>query len=153
MTKSKDIFLALFGGVLLALMVTSNSLLAQNTNAVFASWFAHGIGASVILTILIFSYTMQIKSEKSQAITTKVQWWLYLGGVAGAFVVFLSSVVINKGLSLSAAISLILVGQILFGIFSDSIGLFGTIKRKIHIKDFIVILLVLTGSYLILFWK
>ncbi len=126
-------------------MVTSNSLLALNTNAIFASWFAHGIGACVILTIFLFSFVMQFKTDKTQKVTKNIKWWLYLGGVVGAFVVILSSLVINKGLSLSAAISLILVGQILFGMFSDSIGLFGTIKRKILLKDFIV--LVLAGSY------
>ncbi|BBH51998.1 hypothetical protein JCM31447_04350 [Fluviispira sanaruensis] len=90
---------------------------------------------------------MQFKKDKTQKVTKNIKWWLYLGGVVGAFVVILSSLVINKGLSLSAAISLILVGQILFGMFSDSIGLFGTIKRKILLKDFIVIVLVLAGSY------
>ncbi|MCC3768665.1 DMT family transporter [Streptomyces sp. UNOC14_S4] len=77
--------------------------------------------------------------------------WSYLGGIPGAFTVMLASIAVNSDLELSGTIALMLVGQVLFGIVSDSFGLFGTPRRRLVLADFLVVLSVLAGSALIIF--
>lgn len=149
--------LALIGGGLLTLMIETNSQLAQTSSPMFASWVAHGVGAAVALVmmwlVLQRSKTPR-QSEENQAHTSqtaKVPIWFYLGGIPGAFTVILAATAINGGLTLSATISLGLVGQIVFGMVADHFGLLRTRQRQIGGSDLLIVALVLLGSVLILF--
>ena len=50
---SKDWFLALLAGLLLALMIDYNSLMAKHSTPLFASWVAHGVGSMVAFFFVI----------------------------------------------------------------------------------------------------
>lgn len=156
--RSTDWLLAIAGGVLLALMINYNSLLAKHTTPVFASWVAHGLGAvAALVLVVLFSGTLRrgkrSRTTGEQAATPpkNVPRWFYLGGIPGAFTVILAAIAVNGDLALSGTIAFMLVGQILFGIASDHFGLFRTPKRRIVLTDFVVALLVFTGSVLIIF--
>ncbi|KDM93316.1 membrane protein [Photobacterium galatheae] len=149
----KNICLAIIGGSFLTLMIQTNSYLAKDTSAIFASWVAHGVGAVTALLIVLITYRLLSGQGNAQQVKErkKIPLWLYLGGIPGAFTVILAALAINGGLSLSSTISLGLVGQIAFGIVSDYFGLLNTQKRKITMIDMGVISLVLIGSMMILF--
>ncbi|MET0405688.1 MAG: DMT family transporter [Cystobacter sp.] len=150
--RSKDWLLSLAGGLLLALMINYNSLLARHTTPMFASWVAHGLGA-IAAWVLVILYTRVTRPPAATATAPpgKVPLWFYLGGIPGTFTVILAAITVNSGLSLSGTIALMLVGQVLFGIASDHFGLFRTPRRKLVAADFLGALSVLTGSALIIF--
>jgi transporter family-2 protein len=67
--------------------------------------------------------------------------------------VALSSIAVNSELALAGGLSLLLVGQILFGLLSDQLGLFGTPQRMLNRFDFLATACVIGGSALLIFSK
>jgi transporter family-2 protein len=157
--RSADWLLAVSGGLLLALMINYNSLLAKHTSPMFASWVAHGLGAIVAFALVVAtSRLVRLKAGVDDETrrqpgkrTQRQPLWFYLGGIPGAATVVLAAITVNSSLSLSGTIAFMLVGQALFGIVSDHFGLFRTPKRRIVPADFLVTFTVLAGSTLILF--
>lgn len=153
--RIKDGLLAFTGGVLLALMIDYNSLLAKHTTAVFASWVAHGVGAAVALVLVVLSASVFRRNTGREARMKqgKPLLWLYFGGIPGAFTVMLAAIAVNGSLSLSGTIALMLVGQIVFGMVSDHFGLLLAARRRIVRADILAMLCILTGSAMIIFGK
>ncbi len=151
--RFKDWLLAIVGGVLLALMISCNSLLTKHTTPVFASWVAHGIGAIIACVLVMVSPRLfQPHAAKPMVHSpTKVPLWFFLGGIPGAFTVILAAIAVNGSLSLSGTISFMLVGQIVFGVLSDHFGLLHIPKRRLQTDDLWVVLCVLAGSAMIIF--
>jgi len=154
--RSRDRLLAIAGGVLLALMINYNSLLARHTTPVFSSWVAHGLGAVAALALVVlYSRIARPAGSETQRETRlpsgKVPLWFYLGGIPGTLTVILAAITVNSRLTLSGAIALMLVGQVIFGIVSDYFGLFRTPRRRLVAADFFGALAVLAGSALIIF--
>ncbi|WP_211209428.1 DMT family transporter [Thiofilum flexile] len=140
--------LGIFSGMLLTLVIQTNGVLAKNTSPLMASWVAHGVGALGAL-LLIMLISRWGKTQQPQR--GRPAWFYYLGGFSGAMTVILSTFTLNGGVPLSSVIALGLVGQVVFSIFSDSFGILGSIQRRITWVDSLVILLVTTGSLLIVF--
>ncbi|MEV4506094.1 DMT family transporter [Streptomyces klenkii] len=141
-------------GALLALMLHCNSLLAQHTTPVFASWAAHGTGALVALTLVLLTTrrrapTTTDKRQPAQP-AKKAPRWAYLGGIPGALTIMLAAITVNQGLSLAGTIAMMLVGQIVFGLVSDRFGLFHSPKRHLTTTDGLAVLCTLAGSTLII---
>lgn len=147
-----DWLLAIVAGILLAVMIDFNSLLAKHSVPVFASWVAHGFGALVALVIVGLGATL-LRLKPQKAISPKPQspFWSYWGGIPGTFTVILAAITVNSPLGLSGTLALMLVGQVLFGIVSDQFGWFGIPQRKIGVTDGLVILFVLSGSGILIF--
>lgn len=143
--------LAIISGVLLTLMIMSNSYLSQFTSPVKASWLTHGVGAIFSLIIFIIFGLNKMKANQS----VKAHVISYLGGIPGAFTVLFAAITVNSPLSLSGSIVLMLVGQVIFGFFIDYFG-FVNIKakcQKIKRCDLIVAGLFVLGSLLIVLGK
>lgn len=150
--KSLDWLLAVVGGVLLALMIYFNSVMAHYSTPLFAAWVAHGVGILASI-VFLFLFTKNVIRKKQQANKhIKIPLWCYLGGIPGAMTLVLSAIAINSSLKLSATLALMLVGQILFGIVADRFGLFGSLKRKLTLNDLCVVVSVLLGSALIIYF-
>jgi bacterial/archaeal transporter family-2 protein len=149
--RSTDWLLAIAGGVLLALMIHYNSLLAHHTTPVFASWVAHGLGAVAALALVAIHARMAGPSAPVTEPHTRPPLWFYAGGIPGTFTVILAAITVNSSLALSGAIAFMLVGQVIFGIASDHLGLFRTPRRRIAGTDLLGALAVLGGSTLIIF--
>lgn len=153
MTKSVDWGVAFLGGALLALMIRFNSSLAGISSPLFASWVAHAVGTVVAIVLsLLFSQVANLRPVLMDAsLLQPKKRWTYLGGVPGAMTVVLAAITVNSSLGFSGSLALMLVGQIVFGIVTDSLGWFGSMKRKLSWLDFSVVCLVLLGSILIIF--
>ncbi|MCT9933588.1 DMT family transporter [Planotetraspora sp. A-T 1434] len=145
--RAVDWLLALAGGVLLTLMTLSNAVLARYTDAVYASWAAHGLGALVALILVVVVRRGRPKTPGDDA--GRAPLWYYLGGIPGAFVVIVSAVAVNSELALAGTIALMLTGQVVFGIVSDRLGLLRIPRRRITAMDLLVAGCVLAGSVLI----
>lgn len=150
--RPTDWAVALAGGVLLALMIDYNSLLAKHTAPLYASWVAHGLGAvAALVLVLLYSRATRAPATDAKPERAKRPLWLYAGGIPGAFTVVLAAITVNSSLALSGTVALMLVGQVLFGIASDHLGLFRTPRRRIVPADFLAALSILAGSALIIF--
>lgn len=136
-------------GALLTAMLKCNSLLGENTTPIFASWAAHGIGALVTGLIVAGVRFRTASTTDASGIQMSV-WWSHLGGIPGAIAVILAVIAVNSWLGLVGAISLMLTGQILFGIVIDHLGLFGATRRPIAPIQFLVASCVIAGSTLII---
>ncbi|MDQ0423192.1 EamA-like transporter family protein [Rhizobium sp. CRIBSB] len=152
MLKYLDWFWAVLAGALLAVMVTINSGLAAHTTPFTASWVVHGVGGLAAFVLLIANVVLAQRSGRI-ASGAKAPFWSYLGGAPGAFAVALSSIAVNSELALAGGLSLLLVGQILFGLVSDQFGLFGTPKRMLNRFDLLATICVIGGSALLIFSK
>ncbi len=151
--RSTDLLLALGGGLILTLMIDSNSLLAKHSTPLFASWVAYGVGSVAAFLLVLVCAIVFRKTNKEIELQRKIPLWVYLGGIPGAMTVVLAAITVNSDLSLSGSFALMLVGQVLFGICSDTFGFFGTPKKRFTWLDLFVVLLVLTGSGIIIFFK
>lgn len=135
-------------GVLLTAMLKLNSLLGSYTTPIFASWAAHGVG-TVVTVCLLIGVRLKKKPIDTASPIQSPEWWTHLGGIPGAFAVILAIMVVNS-LGLVGAISLMLTGQILFGMAVDHFGLFKSQQRRICWVDFVVGLCVVGGSTLVI---
>lgn len=139
-------------GGLLAVMITINSGLAAHSTPFVASWVVHGVGA--VAAFFLLRVNLLLASKRGVTVgqgTSKPPLWSYLGGAPGAFAVALSSIAVNSELALAGGLSLLLVGQILFGLISDLWGLFGTPKRVLNRFDLMAAACVVAGSALIIY--
>lgn len=142
--------LALIAGVLLTTMIMSNSYLARYNSPLFASWLAHGSGAIVAwISLMVMMSGRRAKPRQEMAFSGA--GWRYFGGIPGALTVLLAAVTVNSSLALSGTLALMLAGQLLFGLLSDSRGWFGVIKHSFVGRDFIAVVLVLAGSAILIF--
>lgn len=141
--------IALLSGVLLTLMIMSNSYLSTFTSPLHASWLTHGTGAVVALIIWLTVKTHLPQRHPGK----KIPLWCYLGGIPGAFTVLLAAVTVNSPLSLSGSIVLMLAGQIVTGLIIDHFGLMGLTRRKATSRDGLTLLLLFSGCILIIAGK
>ena len=138
-------FAAAFGtGGLLSFMVLFNGTLAAYGSLFFASWVPHLTGTITALLVL-----SALKPKRAQA--KRPPLWVYLGGVSGAVTVMLSSAALNSGLALSGTIALGLAGQMIFSLFADMRGLFGLPQRTPVRRDILALVLIITGSLILIF--
>ncbi|MFN7010473.1 MAG: DMT family transporter [Allorhizobium sp.] len=145
------IWAGLSGG-LLAVMITINSGLAAHSTPFVASWVVHGVGAvAAVFLLRVNLLLMKRPAAAAGEGASKPPLWSYFGGAPGAFAVALSSIAVNSELALAGGLSLLLVGQILFGLISDLWGLFGTPKRMLNRFDLLAALCVVAGSALIIY--
>jgi len=164
------VLLALIGGMLLAIMIKLNSELAAGLTPVHASWFAHCIGAMTALVLMMLvSKVAQLKRAKTQSSSNELTsdssqsssslnsqsapLWSYLGGLPGALVVIFASITINSELGFSATLVLGLLGQVVFSLIVDHLGLFGMIKKSVNVRQFLPVLCICTGCLLIIFQR
>ncbi|CFR19309.1 Uncharacterized protein conserved in bacteria [Yersinia kristensenii] len=148
--NTRVLVLALAAGALLTTMIMVNSYLARYNSPLFASWLAHGSGAIVAwISLMIVMSRRRVKPKQGTA--SSGPWWRYFGGIPGALTVLLAAITVNSPLALSGTLALMLAGQLLFGLLSDSRGWFGVIKHSFVRRDFIAVVLVLTGSAILIF--
>jgi transporter family-2 protein len=158
MGRAIDWLLASAAGVVLAVMIQLNSQLAAHSSAFFASWIAHGVGAVVALFLVAaaswlarFADTGRDAGDAAGPLPRRsAPFWAYLGGIPGAFTVVLAAIAVNGGLTLSATLALMLVGQMAFGMAGDSFGWFGLARRPLAARELLGALALLAGSAILL---
>lgn len=144
--------LAAFGsGGLLTLAIFVNGEAGRLGGPVFSSWLAHGVGTVVAVLVLAFIWRGQrVAAKAAQANAGKPPLWAYLGGVFGAVTVILTSVAVNSPLALAGTLALGLAGQVVLSLAADYWGLLGLPKRRLDLRDAGAVILIASGSLLII---
>ena len=96
-------------------------------------------------TVVLFAATAVI-SRSVPALGTAVSapWWMYLGGLLGAFYVC-ASIVLTPRLGVATTIGLFLAGQVIASIVIDNFGLFGVPVQAASIPRILGALLIIVG--------
>ncbi|MBU3093609.1 DMT family transporter [Clostridium sp. CF011] len=127
---------AVFIGILIAIMVTFNGILANYTDQYVSILIIHIVGLIAVITVLLF------KKEKFK-IPKNTPLYLFSGGFIGVFMVFFNSLCFNL-LGASLTLSLGIFGQLVLACFIDHYGLFGLniykFKKKKVVGFFIIFL-------------
>lgn len=136
--------LAILSGVLVALMVSFNSLLSSEIGATKALVIIHIVG---LITIIIY---MIITATKPKSIK-KIHPLFLTAGAVGVINIFLSNM---SFLTLGAALTvgLGLYGQLFMSAIVDHLGLFGKTINKITIKKALSLGLMAVGIMIMIIW-
>jgi transporter family-2 protein len=141
-------FLAVFSGVLLALMINVNSELAVTTSAFQASWIAHGVGG-IVATVLYLIF--RNRGQSSEKVALKSRYWF--GGIPGAFTVVLASITVQSEIGLTGTLALALIGQFALSLIIEHFGLFNQPTVRLSVANLVPIFLVTAGALLIIYGK
>jgi transporter family-2 protein len=117
---------AIINGILIAVMISFNGLLAKQLGNNIALIVIHILGVFTTSIIFIFS-RYKYKNIKGLPI------YLFIGGAIGIFNISLNNITINK-LGVALTIGLCLLGQLGTSMIIDHYGLFGVNISKINIK-------------------
>jgi len=128
---------AVFIGVLIAIMVTFNGVLASYTGQYVSLLIIHIVGLIGITTILI------VKRETLR-LHRNLSFYLFSGGAIGVLVVFLNNLCFGA-IGASLTLSLGVFGQLILASFIDHYGLFGLDIYKFKRKKIIGFVIVLLG--------
>jgi len=124
-------------GILIAIMVTFNGVLANYTDQYKSILIIHAVGLIVLIILLL------LKREKLR-IRKDIPIYLFTGGLIGVFVVFFNNLCFNS-LGASLTLSLGIFGQLVLACFIDHYGLFGLNVYKFNRKKIIGFIVILSG--------
>ncbi|MCT4597127.1 MAG: DMT family transporter [Vallitalea sp.] len=128
---------AIINGILIAVMISFNGLLAKQLGNNIALIVIHILGVFTTSIIFIFS-RYKYNTIKGLPI------YLFIGGAIGIFNISLNNMTINK-LGVALTIGLCLLGQLGTSMIIDHYGLFGVNVSKINIKKLTGILIMSIG--------
>jgi transporter family-2 protein len=128
---------AVFIGILIAIMVTFNGILASYTGQYISLLIIHIVGLVGITTILI------VKRENLR-LQKNLSFYLFSGGSIGVLVVFLNNLCFSA-IGASLTLSLGVFGQLILASFIDHYGLFGLDIYKFKKKKIIGFVIVFLG--------
>ena len=139
--------LAFASGGLLAVMLLLNGAMTAASNATFSSLVAHATGSALALAVLLLW-----RPAPGGALVWRggAPLWAYLGGLSGAITVIVTTLAMNSALALSGTLALGLAGQASFALLADRLGLFGLPARPISLRDLAALVLILSGSVLVI---
>jgi transporter family-2 protein len=96
-------------------------------------------------TVVLFAATAIISfSVPDLGPTISAPWWMYLGGLLGAFYVC-ASIILTPRLGVATTIGLFLAGQVIASMVIDHFGLFGTPVQEASIPRILGALLIIVG--------
>ncbi|MBN2557487.1 MAG: DMT family transporter [Clostridia bacterium] len=144
-TFIKNSGLALSGGIMIALMVTVNGVLAARLGNWVALVIIHLIGLITAAAVLIFK-----KSLKD--ITGGVPVKYMMGGILGVFTILLNNMCVNN-IGVSMTLGLALVGQIIASAAAEHLGLLGMVKKKITLRKAPAYLIMTAGAAIMIIWS
>lgn len=76
--------------------------------------------------------------------------WAYLGGIAGAALVMLTSWSVNSPLALTGTLALGLAGQVMLALVFDCVGALGIERRVPKRNDLVALATIIVGTVLII---
>jgi transporter family-2 protein len=138
------IIFALLAGMALPTQFSVNAQLRSVVHSpIIASTISFIVGAIVLLLISLFGKGMSVNKEWLSA-----PWWVWTGGLLGAFYVVASIVLIPR-LGATATVAYILAGQMVASTLIDHFGLIGVQMHSLSIPRVIGILLIIFGVIII----
>jgi transporter family-2 protein len=133
--------LALIAGMAAPTQFAINSQLRQ---VVGGPVLAGAISFLIGTIVLIAAAVIVSRSVPDLGSVTGAPWWMYLGGLLGAFYVF-ASIVLTPRLGAATTIGLFLAGQVIASIAIDHFGLLGLPVQSASIPRLLGALLIIVG--------
>jgi bacterial/archaeal transporter family-2 protein len=137
--------LALIAGMAAPTQFAINSQLRQ---AVGGPVLAGAISFLVGTVVLIAAAAIVSHSVPDLGSVMGAPWWMYLGGLLGAFYVC-ASIVLTPRLGAATTIGLFLAGQVIASITIDHFGMFGLPVQSASIPRLLGALLIIVGVALV----
>lgn len=138
--------IAFASGIILTVIIVSNSIVAKHTSPYYASAVLYAVGTISSLILAIITH----KSNKPNDNKAQLSILVYSGGILGILTTISDAITTNSPLSFVGSFALILLAQVIYGVLSDKHGFFGTTKRIIKNTDWYAILLICSGSIIII---
>ena len=133
--------LSAFVGAILASLGTVIGSATQATTVLFA------IATAVMIVFCCLNGSV-IKLRK--AFTTDAPWWIWMGGILGAVIVYSNAWLIPL-IGVSVFMMALLIGQLMLSLLMEKHGWLGAPKKHISWTQFAGILIMLAGVFLIKF--
>lgn len=130
------------GGVAVGTQATIAGKMSERVGGAAGSFIVHAGGALASLALLVARRGEQISEWRG------LPWYMLGSGVLGLVLYLSLSQTIPK-LGATAAITLIIVGQLLAGVTIDHFGAFDTPIRSLDLSRVLACGLVLSGAYLL----
>lgn len=138
------IVLVIMVGAAMALQGTVNSQLRAQWDVTTATL----LNATVAFVLSVAIWALAGAPIPPREKMTGLSPWLFVGGVFGTFIVFVSAIAYTR-LSVAMALGLILVGQFMTALFIDATGFLGMPKVAITPERIFGFLLVVAGAILL----
>ncbi|MBB6610851.1 DMT family transporter [Pontibacter sp. Tf4] len=143
--KELYLFLALLAGLAVVVQTGVNSQLNFLTNnPVFTALISFVVGTLGILLYLLFTD----RNALLQPTGFKGQWWLYVGGLLGAFYIT-AVVIVAPRLGAATTIGLIVASQLIFAVIFDHFGWLGFPVKEVSLIRIVGVILLIAGVFLI----
>ena len=140
----KDSGLSLVAGIMIAVMVTANGLLAKILGPWISLAIIHLVG---FLTAGLFL----IIKKSTGNILKGVPFGYLLGGAVGVITILLNNLCVNN-IGVAMTLGLALVGQIIASAAVEHFGILGMKKKKISLKKIPAYLLMIAGAAVMIWW-
>ncbi|QBP41947.1 DMT family transporter [Paenisporosarcina antarctica] len=135
------LLMSIVGGIAIGIQAIVNGGLGKKVGTIEASFISFLIG-----TIALF-ITMLFFGKGNFFAFNDVPKWQLIGGLLGAFYVFIMVMTVPK-IGVTAAFFSIIAGQILIAVIIDHFGLFGGQTYPLNIRKALAILLMFGSMYL-----
>lgn len=139
--------------VLLSLIAGTALPVQAGVNAQLSRWTGHSALAGLISfavgTVALFAYTVvQRPALPAAAHLQQAPWWIWIGGLLGAFFIVASIMLVPK-LGAAVYVALVIAGQSLIALLLDHFGLLGFEVRPVNLWRALGAVLLLLGVGLI----
>jgi transporter family-2 protein len=139
------IIMALALGAILPVQAAINTRLARTVSSpVVAAFVSFAVGTVALLSYLLIAREIHV----GQIPFRQSPWWLWIGGLLGAFFVA-GIVVLLPRLGAALSFSLVLAGQMGIALLLDHFGWFGVAIKEISLGRIAGAILLIAGVYLI----
>jgi transporter family-2 protein len=135
--------IALVGGMAVALQGQFMGQMDRNIGTAESVFITYGIGAVIAGLMMLL-----LKGGALSTAFTAVPSYTFISGILGLIIVSSIGYTVPR-LGVTAALTLVLVGQYFLATLIDSNGWFGTPIREIGFKQISGLLVILAGAYLV----
>ena len=141
--KGLFVFVAMFGGMMLAIQTPINGSLGRRVGGIEGALVSFTVGM-LCLTIVVLIFGQGDLRE-----VLAVPKYLLIGGALGAIGVTCSILAVQQ-IGVAGTLTAAVVGQILVGLIIDHYGLLGVARTPLDIYRVLGLLLMICGLYLVL---
>ncbi|MFZ5988543.1 MAG: DMT family transporter, partial [Bacillota bacterium] len=141
--------LTLISGAALTVQVGVNEKLRSHIKSpVLTSLVSFTVGLIGLVIVYIIAVLYKNQTVPTISNIRQTSWWMWLGGLLGAFYIFTTIVSLPK-IGTANMLSLIVAGQIILAVVFDHFGILGNTLHAITPMRAVGIVLLIAGVYII----
>jgi bacterial/archaeal transporter family-2 protein len=138
------ILFALIAGMALPTQFSINAQLRTLVGSpILASTISFIVGSIALLILSFFNHGIKVSKGWIEA-----PWWVWTGGLLGAFYVVATIVLIPR-IGAASTVAFILTGQIIASVLIDHFGLLGVHVQPINLYKLMGVSLIIIGVYFV----